>query len=331
MKPDFSKETIDILAKRAGFRCSNPDCRRQTVGPNMDPTKSTLIGEAAHIYGAREGSKRFLANMSDSNRAEITNAIWLCCNCHKLIDTDENRYTTNVLFKWREIHERYILNQLGSETDKIYQEEEDLLLKKFKDYPPIIRRIVIDKPIAWEYRLAAELLRSLNDPLFRKIKDLREGLYIKPYNHIASEELGYWVNKKLSEASKLFTPMVKLIESLNKSFGPPGVSGNPEEINHVCLLIRNHLEQIISYEETLHFTIVPDENEKLLSLLKDKVSSQAQKIQEIPDAYDELISLIGTDHGGTIESPRIIHKEIIFELPPGWEKAMSDELKKILY
>ncbi len=42
MRPDFSKATIDTLAKRAAFKCSNPDCRIATVGPNDNINKSTL-------------------------------------------------------------------------------------------------------------------------------------------------------------------------------------------------------------------------------------------------------------------------------------------------
>ena len=329
MYPDFSKKTVDTLGKRAGYRCSNPDCRKQTVGPNTDPTKSTLIGEAAHIFGARERSKRYQADMSDFSRAEITNAIWLCSNCHKLIDTDEHRYTSDVIFQWRENHERYILKELGGETDKIHQEKQDISLSKFKEYTPIIRRIIIDKPDGWEWRLASELLRTLNTPLFRKINDLKTGLYVKSYSHLSEEKLRNWVIERLSEASKLITPLVNLIESLNHSFGQPGESGSTEEIHHVCILINSHLEQIILFEETLYFTIVPDRHEKLLSLLKDSLSSQAQKIQEIPDTLDYVVSLLGTDHGGTKETPRAVHKKITFELPPGWEASMKRELKKL--
>ena len=117
MVPDFNKKTIDILAKRAAYKCSNPDCRVNTIGPNSDPEKATTIGEAAHIFGAREGSKRYDLSMTDSFRAEITNAIWLCRNCHKLIDTDEQKYSTNILFAWRAKHEEFIASDLGSITD----------------------------------------------------------------------------------------------------------------------------------------------------------------------------------------------------------------------
>jgi len=245
MPPDFSKKTVDILAKRAAFKCSNPDCRVSTVGPNSDVRKSTLIGEAAHIFGARPNSKRYRPDMTDIARAEITNSIWLCRNCHKLIDTDDQKYTSNVLFAWREEHEKYTQSELGSASERIQYVDQTSKLSLFKNYPPIIRRIIIDKPDGWEWRLAAELMRHLNRPLYRKIEDLREGLYVKPQNHIGGEQIINWVHERISERSNLVTPIIGLLDHLNKSFGPPGKSGDVEEIFHVTCLIRDYLEQIV--------------------------------------------------------------------------------------
>ena len=228
MLPDFSKKTIDTIARRAAFKCSNPDCRVSTVGPNSDSQKSTLIGEAAHILGARPNSKRYRSNMTDAARAEITNSIWLCRNCHKLIDTDDKKYTSDILFAWRELHERHIQSELGNSTDRIQFEEQTSKLSAFKNYPPLIRRIIIDKPDGWEWRLTAELMRHLNSPLFRRIDDLRNGLYVKPQEHIDSEEIMKWVQRRLAEASNLISPMVVLIDQLNKSWGPQGESGSAE-------------------------------------------------------------------------------------------------------
>lgn len=328
MPPDFSKKTVDTLAKRAAFKCSNPDCRVSTVGPNSDEKKSTVIGEAAHIYGARQNSKRYNSNMSDAARAEITNSIWLCRNCHKLIDTDEQKYTSNILFAWREQHEEYIQSELGSVTDRIQLEEQTAELSLFQNYPPVARRIVIDKPEGWEFRLAAELMRYLNRPLFRRIEDLREGLYLKPQVHINDEDVLSWIQKRIAERSNLIPPAVGLLDKLTESFGPPGKPGNAEEIHHTACLIRDYLEQIVQYEEEICFANVPQKYEKLVSLLKNLIGSQASKLEEIPNTLDEVVSLIGTDHGGTVENPHIVNKTITFELPDNWEKQMTREFKR---
>ena len=329
MSPDFNKKTIDTLAKRAAFKCSNPDCRVSTVGPNSDSQKSTVIGEAAHIFGARQNSKRFNHNMTDAARSDITNSIWLCRNCHKLIDTDNSKYTSDVLFAWREQHEKYIQSELGSTTDRIQFEEQTSRLSLFKECPPLVRRIVIDKPDGWEWRLTAELMRYLNRPLLRKIEDLKDGLYVQAQKYIDGEDVIKWVQMRLAEISKLVHPLSSLINRLNKSWGTPGNSGNQEDIYHITCLIRDHLEQIIKYEEQIHFTNVPVEYRKLVELFKNLLGAQATKIAEIPDALDKVVSLLDTEHGGTVENPLVIEKTITFELPKGWEKQIDHEFKRI--
>lgn len=327
--PNFSKSTISTLAKRAAYRCSNPDCRTSTVGPNSDQTKSTLIGEAAHICGARPQSKRYVSDMMETARSVITNGIWLCRNCHKLIDTDDTRYTIDLLYGWREMHEKFVLSELGTSSDRIELEQQESLLSTFEGYPPVVRRIVIDRPDGWEWRLAAELMRHFNEPHFRRIRDLRGGFYIKARNHIDEGYLLDWIRQRLNEVSNLALPVEKLLDRLTLSFGKPGESGDIHEIHHVCKLIGDYISEVIKYEETLYFSSVPEKAEKAVELLKNCMGSQVEKLGSIPDSLDEVVSLIDTEHEGTIENPKVIQKIITFELPKGWVGKMERETRKL--
>lgn len=49
-RDDFSTKTVEILAKRVTYCCSNPECRKPMIGPNVN--KTTSIGVAAHIRAA---------------------------------------------------------------------------------------------------------------------------------------------------------------------------------------------------------------------------------------------------------------------------------------
>ena len=100
-RDDFSAQVKEILAKRVGFRCSNPTCRKLTSGPNSDPYKATSIGVAAHICAAAPGGARYDITMSSEDRAAIHNGIWLCQNCAKMIDDDSGEYTVSLLHKWK--------------------------------------------------------------------------------------------------------------------------------------------------------------------------------------------------------------------------------------
>jgi hypothetical protein len=106
--PDFSNKTKQTLAKRAGQVCSNPNCRKPTSGPHSDDSKAINLGEASHIRAARLGQARYDANMSDIERATITNGIWLCKECARRIDVDEAKYGVALLVEWKQIHEKWI-------------------------------------------------------------------------------------------------------------------------------------------------------------------------------------------------------------------------------
>lgn len=111
-RDDFSKPTIDILAKRVGYLCSNPDCRKHTIGPNENPEKSTTIGIAAHITAASPEGPRYDAALSIEQRIHIDNGIWLCSNCATLIDKDEAKFTEPLINQWKKDAENELLEHL---------------------------------------------------------------------------------------------------------------------------------------------------------------------------------------------------------------------------
>jgi hypothetical protein len=106
MRDSFSAPTKDLLGKRVGFVCSNPECRRPTSGPQADPIGTVNIGVAAHIGAASPGGPRYDASLSAEERADSSNGIWLCQNCAKLIDNDSIRYDRLVLEGWKRAAER---------------------------------------------------------------------------------------------------------------------------------------------------------------------------------------------------------------------------------
>ena len=103
-RDDFSKVIIDRLAKRAGMRCSFPDCRLPTAGPDA-AGGVTNLGVAAHITAASPGGPRYDETLTPEQRSDILNGIWLCQSHAKLIDDDELTYTPAVLREWKDVAE----------------------------------------------------------------------------------------------------------------------------------------------------------------------------------------------------------------------------------
>lgn len=131
MRDEFDDKTKEVLARRVGYRCSNPNCRKLTSGPQADPTKAVNIGVAAHITAASQGGPRYDARLSSDERKSIDNGIWLCQNCAKLVDNDEQRYTADLLFEWKKLSEQAALLEVEnlSPPSESFQVEDTQLLR----------------------------------------------------------------------------------------------------------------------------------------------------------------------------------------------------------
>ncbi|MEA9391656.1 hypothetical protein SJI19_14060 [Acerihabitans sp. TG2] len=101
MSDVFIEKTKRAIQDRAGNRCSNPDCRVLTSGPNAHPEKSTKTGVAAHITAASPGGARFDPSLTTEQRRSAENGIWLCQTCAHFIDTDYLNYPVQRLYEWK--------------------------------------------------------------------------------------------------------------------------------------------------------------------------------------------------------------------------------------
>ncbi|MBR4672266.1 MAG: hypothetical protein IKO78_03600 [Bacilli bacterium] len=109
---NFKKNTIDIIAKRAAYMCSNPKCNKQTEGPADKKTIS--IGEAAHINAVSRNGPRYDPSLPDEYISSQENGLWLCRECHKKIDNkNDRRYTVELLKSWKEQRETTAERNLG--------------------------------------------------------------------------------------------------------------------------------------------------------------------------------------------------------------------------
>ena len=113
MRDDFTEEVKRTLAARVSYRCSNPDCRAQTTGPQDDPGKAVNVGVAAHITAAAAGGPRYTPALSPEERRHFDNGIWLCQTCAKLVDSDVLRFQETLLRAWKTVAEDRARNSLG--------------------------------------------------------------------------------------------------------------------------------------------------------------------------------------------------------------------------
>ncbi len=109
-RDDFTDKVRRTIAERAAYICSNPICRRPTIGPHSEPDKSLKTGIACHVHAAAAGGPRFDENQTPEQRRSIENAIWLCAICSGIVDKDSPAYSAARLREWKLQHETWIRN-----------------------------------------------------------------------------------------------------------------------------------------------------------------------------------------------------------------------------
>lgn len=105
-RDEFTPKIKDQLARRAGWHCSDPGCRRLTVGATSDGDGSIMLGVASHICAAAPGGPRYDPGMSEEERRSPKNGIWLCRLHGTSVDSRDPKFTVELLRDWKAQAER---------------------------------------------------------------------------------------------------------------------------------------------------------------------------------------------------------------------------------
>lgn len=159
MRDEFNNATKNLLARRVGFKCSNPGCRQPTSGPQADPTGTVNLGVAAHITSASPDGPRYDPTLTSEQRSSPDNGIWLCQTDGKLVDNDSVRYTVSGLKDWKARAEQMAARELEER------------LHRYANSAAILERMERLMPA-----LLAEMRQDLNaHPLAREFVVLKRG------------------------------------------------------------------------------------------------------------------------------------------------------------
>ena len=101
-RDDFGKKTKLQIAMRVGWLCSYPSCREPTVGATSDGDDEINVGVAGHISAAAPGGPRYDPEMTPDQRRSADNAIWLCQDHAKALDSNDPEFTIVNLRRWKE-------------------------------------------------------------------------------------------------------------------------------------------------------------------------------------------------------------------------------------
>jgi hypothetical protein len=319
---EFRAKTRTELAKRAAHRCSAPSCQKVTSGPHSEAEKSVDIGEAAHIRGGKPGSARYVSEMTSEERRSISNGIWLCRFCAKMIDNDENRFSVDILYEWKRTHEERILHELGSEPGQ--NEERQRIKKLFENESPPALQLALDKPPYWEYLLTIELFRERVNRLKETLDDVRNGLVLSNAKLLNEDHFVVWFQEKLYELQKIMGLTMRVVNhEITASWGKEGEPGDPRQIKKVADLAAVACSAFIEWELGLQYAIFPEYLDEEKQEMKGWAQLFLTQIEKIPEE-------LGKPFKYGIENYNDDHQIIlVFELPSSAETLGDRIVQKL--
>lgn len=184
-RDDFALNVKNALKDRVGGHCSNPACGKVTTGPNSNLEKSFTIGEAAHICAASPDGPRYNPEMTNDERKSVSNGIWLCSNCHTLIDSDPDRYPVALLNFWKadaEYKQFRRLNETGDTNHNLGISEKQRALQEIKEQFDLLHERLLYAYTLWECNLSrffnANDMQNEIDDHWDLYKDNLQKIYI---------------------------------------------------------------------------------------------------------------------------------------------------------
>lgn len=284
----FGKKTKEELAKRANNKCSSPLCTQITSGPHSVDDKSVNIGVAAHIKGANPGSARYDENMQPKERSSITNGIWLCHKCAKMIDNDASRYPVALLAKWKFDHETEISSAVQTGMTPTNYEIERLKKVFFGESFSALQ-IALDKPKEWRFLLARELLREKANIQKRRARLVFEEHVFKPHRVLRENmEISKWLMAKNLDIFQI----VQMFNSLTGKifFLCADENSDSSEILEACCLFEEACEHLINWWQDIKSTHLIDELDFFHSEMIESTQTLISMMEAAPEWFGEIIA-----------------------------------------
>jgi hypothetical protein len=282
-RDDFSQPVKTLLAKRAGYLCSNPLCRVLTMGPSLESTSDVAcVGIAAHIVGASLEGPRFDASMTNEQRSSIDNGIWLCATHATLIDRDLARFTMQVLHGWKTQHETYVLANLGES-----QPHHATARLDGKPISDEAARIAGGRATNWPNRLFAQLIRDEIKSSAGRARDLYYRIALGKVRVLEPDELF----SASVEAMSIFQHLLGELERLLGTAAADGVrQEDPDLIGYAATRFGDIYRRTLDWGlEWIHTRCAWAETHQLLKMLPMLMSDVLRSLERFSDDIDTAL------------------------------------------
>jgi hypothetical protein len=258
--------------------------------------------------------------MTPEERSVITNGIWLCRRCAKLIDTDVPRYSVDLLYKWKREHEAEQAAAIGADPSVL--EERRRIVMMFASESPAATQLAVDKPEYWEFLLIIELIRAKLSPVRQRLHEIDEGFTYRPALLIDLQDTPKWIRVQIASLDSLVAVLKAIVtRKLPSSWGPPGVPGDSQEILRATTLLRDACEGLLDWEQEVARARFPDDLDDLRQRMRRWTHRLLAEMEKIPEMMSAPLR----------ERAQGTHAiNLVFETPDDLEAVCTEFRKRFL-
>jgi hypothetical protein len=163
--------------------------------------------------------------------------------------------------------------------------------RSFASESAAIQRVVVDKPPRWEFHLACELLRDRIRRIDTKFAELDSGFVVRRTKSIPARSTMDYIHN-------LFDDLVNVIEALSRvlpdqltpAFGPPGVSGDAQQIKAACDNIYSLYLNLFDWELDVRFVRAHEVFQGIFAGMQGWTAEMRAQLVRLPEEMGAILA-----------------------------------------
>jgi hypothetical protein len=151
-------------------------------------------------------------------------------------------------------------------------------------------RIVLERPVAWEYKLFGQSLIDAIDQHGDIRREHKAGIVLGSSEHVSPEDFVTWLQVRMDETGRIVSAIGQLIDTnIQTALGEPGQPGDPVEISFVARNLGLAYQELIEWSQKVKRTHV---NTDFEPIVKNMSTLHNQMIEELEQFGPKILTQI---------------------------------------
>jgi hypothetical protein len=168
------------------------------------------------------------------------------------------------------------------------------IAKLIESLSPLAAELVLQKPLAWEYRLFFQVILDEIEKCSDIRREYQLGLALGSGESVAVSNLGDWAQSRISEIQRIANSLNILVDQpVKDAMGPPGQPGDEERIAFVARQIGLAYKEALQWVHRIRVTSAPEDLTCVLNEMARWADGIISSIEQWPkDSIDEIQNVL---------------------------------------